>query len=298
MIVVEAPASSANLGPGLDTLAIALNLWNRFEVEPATTWHVDLEGPEAAPLSGDDDPFRRAAESLAARHHQHLPPLRVRVACQIPMSRGLGSSASAVAAGLLAAERLLGTTTPLPDLVSLGARVEGHPDNVAAALLGGLVLCWEEEGAYRTAGLPWPGDLVAVVAWPGTHLPTKTARGILPLTVSRDDAVFNAGRAALLAAALTLGRLDWLPAASEDRLHQPYRAPLVPLWDELTESARASGAWSATLSGAGPAVLALTSRDHARPVAAALTATLQAGGVSGRSVVLEVTKSGARVTDA
>lgn len=262
---VEVPATSANLGPGFDALGMALGLRDTIEVEAitgATEVHVDGEGSGAVP-TGEDHLVVRALR--AGLDHAGAPQSGIRMHCRnrIPHGRGLGSSAAATVAGLLLARGLLSDPAALDDdaVLDLATAMEGHPDNAAPALLGGVTVSWTEAGGARAAVLDVPADspLDPVVLLPSAELSTHAARGLLPATVPHADAGFGAGRAALLVHAMTRDP-SLLMAATEDRLHQEYRAPAMPESVELVRVLRQEG-YPATISGAGPSVLVMAGAD-------------------------------------
>jgi homoserine kinase len=264
-IRVSAPASSANLGPGFDCLAVALDLWNDVEIRRAggdsPVLVVEGEGAE------EDVPFEEHLFVRAFRHGGGDPAgLEFRLRNRVPFARGLGSSAATIAAGLVAAEAWNGGGER--DLLGLAVELEGHPDNVAAALNGGLTLAWTAGGGPRAIGFG-PPDVSFVVVIPDERLSTAKAREALPDSVPHADAVHTAARAALLVAALAGGHDDLLSEALDDRLHEPYRAPLVPLLGAVRERLPEE-AYGATLSGAGPSVLVWCAAGAERDVAGSL----------------------------
>lgn len=238
---VRAPASSANLGPGYDVLAAALSLQLELEVKETGSFSVISE------LAGV--PLDRS--NLCVRAFESLHPadrVSFRISSDIPLGAGLGSSAAAAVAGLVAAQRLYGIEAPAYEHA---VALEGHPDNAAAALLGGFVVC--SDGPPLR--LEPPPGLAAVIAIPGHALPTSEARALLPLEVPIADAVHNVAHAALLVLGVATGDLELISRGLSDRLHQPRREPLYPRSMELVSRARALGALGATISGAGPSVL-------------------------------------------
>jgi homoserine kinase len=237
---VRVPASSANLGPGFDCLAAALAL------------HLELEVQESGSFAVETDlAVARGRENLCVRAFERLHPadrFSFRIRSQIPLSGGLGSSAAAIVAGLMAADHLFELDA---DLLALASELEGHPDNVAAALRGGFVVCADGEAARFEA----PTGLEALAVVPHEAVNTRAAREALPAQVPMEDAVFNVAHASLLTLGLARGDWDLLARGLHDRLHQQRRGPLYPRSLALAESARELGALGATISGAGPTVL-------------------------------------------
>ena len=291
---VRVPATSANLGAGFDALGLALALYNEITATEAdgVTVALDDEGSGRLPTGPDNVVARgvRQAYDAAAR-----PFKGVALTCvnRIPSARGLGSSAAAWVGGLLAGNALLGGPLSREALLALAARAEGHPDNVAAALHGGLtVSCGLGDGRIMTVALPVPAVLRWIVLVPEATSTTADARAMLPDSVPRVDAVFNVQRVALLLAGLQSGRVDVLAAALDDRLHQPYRRRLFPWLPSVIDAARAAGALGGVLSGAGPSVLAAVSGD-ADAVARAMEGALAAAGIRGQAHTLAVDTEGA-----
>jgi homoserine kinase len=291
---VRIPATSANLGPGFDALGLALALYNEVTAAEADGVSVAIEGEGARrlPASRDNVVARAVRQAYEAAGR---PFKGVALTCvnRVPTARGLGSSAAAWVGGLVAGNALLGSPLSREALLVLAARAEGHPDNVAAALHGGLtVSCALGDGRIVTVTLPVPGGVRWVVLVPETTSATAEARAVLPPSVPRADAVFNVQRVSLLLAALQAGRLDALGAALDDRLHQPYRLRLFPWMPPVAEAARGAGALGCVLSGAGPSLLAAVTGD-ADAVARAMERALAAAGVRGRAAPLDVDTEGA-----
>ena len=274
-VTVRAPATSANLGPGFDSAGLCLSLYDVVQVSARSSgFAVDVTGEGADRLPRDGrhlvvSSLRAAFDRLGGQP----AGLAVRCTNRIPQSRGLGSSSAAIVAAVLAARALVEDGEQLLDddgVLGLADELEGHPDNVAACLRGGLTLAWTEPGGVRVARRDVHPDLLPVAFVPGTRSSTKEVRGLLPDTVPYGDAVFNAARSALLALAVT-DDPGLLLSATEDRLHQGYRAPAMPETAELVARLRADGV-PAVVSGAGPTVLALCSRDTAQGVAGGASA--------------------------
>ncbi|MFR9676801.1 homoserine kinase [Streptomyces sp. TR06-5] len=267
---VRVPATSANLGPGYDSMGLALGLYDDVVVRVAESGlHVDIAGEGAGTLPRDEGhllvrSLRTAFDVLGGQ------PRGLEVVCanRIPHGRGLGSSSAAICAGIMAARAVAtGGETRLDDtaMLELAHEIEGHPDNVAACLFGGLTLAWTDGGVARAVRLDPSESVVPVVFVPAEPLLTETARGLLPRTVPHVDAAVNAGRSALLVEALTR-RPELLLPATEDRLHQEYRAPAMRESADLVARLRADGV-PAVISGAGPTVLALVEDGAADKVA-------------------------------
>lgn len=294
---VTVPATAANLGPGFDALGLALTLYNEVELEEADGVEVELEGEGAAALPRTEaNLVVRGTRAVYGTVGRPFRGLRVRQRNRIPPGRGLGGSASAWLGGMLGANALLGAPLSREAVLDLAIQHEGHPDNLAAALHGGLtVTCWDGEDRVVVT-LPVPAGVVFVLLVPDREASTAEARAILPDTVSRQDAVFNVGRACLLLAALWQERWDLLAPGMADRLHQPYRRALFPWLDRIFAAARQAGALGWALSGAGPSVLAVA-RGAPEPVAGALEAALRAEGLKGHTLILGVDRAGARVEE-
>jgi homoserine kinase len=256
---VRVPASAANLGPGYDAFGLALGLHNVFHARFADAWQVEIEGEGARALStGADNQVASAMARVFA--HVGSPDRSAHIVCEnaIPTGRGLGSSASAIIGGVVLADALLDAGLGRERLLEIACEIEGHPDNVAAALLGGFVIGWRADGGACTATSIEPhGGLAAVLAIPEWELPTSQARAMLPAHVPHADAAFSAGRAGLLAVGIALGRADLIGSGLADRLHQPYRVSAVPDFDEVSDALVREGALGAVLSGAGPTIVGL-----------------------------------------
>lgn len=274
----RAPASSANLGPGFDTLAVALALHVEVEVEPAHTLVVRSEG-EGSDLATDASHLA-ARVAVAVCGHDRLA---VTVRSAVPVARGLGSSAALAAAAAAAA----GASDPL----AVAARFDGHAENAAASVLGGLVTATPVRGRPVAARLPLDPALAFVVLVPARALPTERARAALPERVPHADAAFNLGRMGLLVTGLADRRL-LVPEATADRLHQPARAPLFPEAPALLEGLVEAGALASCWSGAGPSLLAVCDRDRAPGVREAGDALLRGAGVPGAAWLLEADLEG------
>ncbi|HEX6445123.1 MAG TPA: homoserine kinase, partial [Streptosporangiales bacterium] len=255
---VRVPATSANLGPGFDCAGLALACYDEVEAEVTRAGlTVEVDGEGAGDVPRDEAHLVvRALRASLDESGERLPGLTLRCVNAIPHSRGLGSSAAAIVAGVVLGRALAGVADPAgPGALPLAARLEGHPDNVAACLLGGLTLSFTGGGVVDAVRLVPAAELSALAVVPPHRVSTEAARGLLPGSVPHADAAASAARAALLAPAIT-GRPDLLLAATEDRLHQRYRRPAMPETLSLVEALRAAG-HAAAVSGAGPTVLVL-----------------------------------------
>ena len=297
-VTIKVPASTTNLGPGFDCLGLALKLYNTVEMERTEkkdiTIKISGEGEKELPrdelniiLSAIKLVFDKAGEKLCG--------LRIRQVNQIPIGRGLGSSAAARLAGIMAANELLKANLSEGEILRLAAELEGHPDNVAASLFGGLVIVGREGKDFRWLKLEVPENLKVVVAIPERRLSTQRARDILPEKISLSDAVFNLSRVAMLVSSLISGRWQYLAVSTQDRLHQPYRSSLVPGMEEVFEAALKEGARGAFLSGAGSTVAALADENEKR-IGKAMQEAFLKKGLKSRVKVLEIDKKGAQVS--
>ncbi|MDP8922117.1 MAG: homoserine kinase [Chloroflexota bacterium] len=296
MLTVRAPATSANLGPGFDCLSLALDIANVVEARPADCVSVEVVGEGAGQLPTDaTNEVYRALGSVFASRGKPPPLLRLRCENVIPTSRGLGSSSAARASGLLLGNALLDDPLSPDELLRLGAEQEGHPDNIAACLLGGIQVCVSRDGRVEHCRVPVGIPLRAVVYVPDFPMNTNRARGLLPREVPVETAVYNISRAALLVAALATGRTDLLRTATEDAIHQPPRTKVFPALPILLSAALEAGAHGAFLSGAGSSVLALVDEERATAVGEALAARAAEEGVRGRVLQAGIAERGATV---
>lgn len=291
---VRAPASSANLGPGFDSLGLSVPLYTTLRVTPQATTEIVPMGAELEGTPADESNYVYRAMLLAARRAgRSLPPARIEIETDVPLARGLGSSAAALVAGIVAGNELLGC--PLDDLAVLdvAAREEGHPDNVAPALFGGIVVATLDKLGTHYVRLDPPANLGVTVLIPDFELSTSKARAVLPKEYSRADAVHALSHAALLAAALSQGRLDLLRHAMQDYIHQIWRAPLVPGLSDILEDAWKHGALGAALSGAGPTVLCFhDTRVPTAPLHAYLHSVMTRNGLEGRVLDFPIDAAG------
>lgn len=256
------PASSANLGPGFDALGLALNLHLNCTVSPAPALTITSCGLDASCIPQDESNLIwETASGVASAHGKTLPAIRLEVHNEIPIGKGLGSSAAALTAGVVLANLLLNLNWSRHRILDEAACIEGHPDNVSACVLGSIVASSMDDAGTHAVRVDLPSSYGVAVVVPDFMLPTSRARSVLPQTYCREDVVFNVQRSALLIAALFTGNTDSFSAALQDRLHQPYRAPLIPGFAEMLQL-RKPGLLGCALSGAGPSVLVFYQRGH------------------------------------
>ncbi len=297
-IRVAAPATTANLGPGYDCLGMALDIWNTIEVDPLPSGEapsVSISGEGAGELEEDTGNLvYRSMDFLFRELGRPMPPVRVHCDNEIPLARGLGSSAAAIAGGLAAANALADGEFSARDLLEMAATIEGHPDNVAAAVMGGLQLVVTEESTLYTVPVSVPAEIHAVVYIPEVRIATADARAVLPGELSVADAVHNMSRVALLVAGMATNHPEYLAVATQDKLHQPYRQPLFPAMKLLMKAAMDAGALGAFLSGSGSTVLALT-RGREMTVAYEMAEAARQTAVEGTVKVTQPTPLGAHL---
>ena len=266
LTVVRVPASSANLGPGFDTLGLALGIYLTCRFRRASEYRVRVSGRDADSIpNGAENLILQTAREVARRQDRELPPVDLEIENDIPVGKGFGSSAAALVAGVVLADRVLGLGWDEHRLLDEAARIEGHPDNVSAAVLGSVTAAAiGDDGVTRAVRLEIPRAFSVAVVCPNFELSTPAMRAVLPAEYPRADAVFNIQRATLLVAALLKGDRDAFPVAFEDRLHQPYRLAQVPGLEAVLKLRR-PGLLGCALGGAGPAVLVFyeTGREEA-----------------------------------
>lgn len=297
-VVVHVPATTANLGPGFDCLGAALELDNVFEVRciPGGSERFDLiiEGSEGAHLrGGPDNLVYRSAQRVWKEAGLEPVALEARVRLAVPPARGLGSSATAIVAGLLGANALAAEPLSTEKLLELAIDIEGHPDNVVPSLVGGL--CMTAKAAsqrWRVLRCGWSPDVRAVVAIPAIRLTTSEARRAMPKAIPIPDAVSNLGALTLLLQGLRTGNGDLIADGMHDRLHEPYRWGLIQGGRSVREAALGAGAWGCVISGAGPSLLALCTADVAEAVKGAMVERWRSEGVESRAEHLGLQSQG------
>lgn len=298
-VTVTVPATTANLGPGFDCIGAALTLYNRFQftlLEPtAPPVKMQVTGVDAQHVSRETDNVLYQAFVKVYRQLGQTPPaVEIKIELGVPLSRGLGSSATAIVGGIVGANLLTDRPLEVTEIMELAIALEGHPDNVVPALLGGCRLAVERDRRWQVCEIPWHRDLIPVVAIPDFELSTKAARAVLPSDIPRADAIFNLAHFGLLLRGLETANPDWLQVGMQDRLHQPYRQPLIRGYDAVRRAAIAAGAYEVAISGAGPTLLALTNPTQSQAVANVMTQAWQALGVTAIAQCLSLDSQGTR----
>jgi homoserine kinase len=296
-MTVRVPASSANLGPGFDTLGIALSLYLECRVKPAERLSIRMTGRDVESIPVDENNLIwRTAVEVATSEGREMPPVELEVSTEIPLGKGLGSSASALVAGAAMANRVVGLGWDDHRILDVAARMEGHPDNVAAAVLGSFTTAAVgPNGLTQAIRLEIPDAFSVAVVCPDFELETKGMRGVLPNAYSKEDAVFNLQRATLLVAAFATGSRCAFPEALSDRMHQPYRMGQVPGMEEIL-NLRAPGLLGCALSGAGPSILVLYETGSHEPVEA-VKRIFEKAGRSAEVMWTTIDRNGLKVSE-
>jgi homoserine kinase len=300
-ILVKVPATTANLGPGFDALGLALDLWNEAEFSATQDRQIIVtvkgEGEGILPTDANNS-IVDAALHIFDLAKKPCTGLRINCINRVPISSGLGSSSAAMLTGMLGANALLGSPLSDEEILKLAIETEGHPDNVAPAMLGGLVASIVYEERVISLKLPARANRSPVhvtIVLPDFDFPTKQARAILPKQVERKDAIYNISRAVLVTEALRTGDLDLLGKAMTDALHQPYRIPLIPGAQAAMEAAHHAGAAAVALSGAGPSLIAFSSKQDPA-VGLAMKRAFESAGLTARIFELGTSYEGAEVS--
>lgn len=294
---VSVPATTGNLGPGFDCLGAALSLYNRFELAIADRLTITAAGEGAAQVERDETNLVYRAITKVYQHlDRPIPPVAIHTDTAIPLARGLGSSATAIVGGIVGANLLAGSPLDRLELLNLAIAMEGHPDNVAPALLGGCqLMASNQAGGWEFCDLAWHDDIAIAVAIPNFELSTAKARAVLPKQVSMQDAIFNASHLALLSHGIQTGNPQWLTAGLQDRLHQPYRQDLITGMPEVQRAAIAAGAYGMVISGAGPTLLSLAPQTKIDAVAMAMQQAWQNLGITAITKCLAIAKDGTTI---
>lgn len=296
-VKVRVPGTTANCGPGFDAVGIACTLYNTLEVtltnDNIVTVDVAGAGKGTIPIDDRNIAFQ-AIQMVFSRIGANFTGIRLSMDNAIPLARGLGSSAAAIVAGLIAANHLTGNRLAKDKLVEMATELEGHPDNVTPAILGGITISVMEDKRVRSLRIIPPAPLSMVVTVPEFTLSTKLARQALPQTVPFKDAVYNVSRTGMLIAALCKGEFSYLDSALNDRLHQPYRQQLIPGMESVFAAARNSGAIGAAISGAGPSLIAFTT-GQAIQIGEAMTEAFKKLDINSQYYCLQIDSDGAKI---
>lgn len=293
-MIIKVPCSTSNLGPGFDTLGLALDRYLTLRADAAAATSVTVEGNGREHIATDDTNLVLSSMRFtAAKLGTALPPVRLHLENGIPAYGGLGGSGAAIAGGVFLANELLNAHLSRDAMLNIAVEIEGHPDNVSAALMGGLTVnCFDAERRVRCRSVKLRAPLAVVTCSPHFQVQTKQARKILPSSVPLKDAVTNIENAASLVAALMSGDLAALQYVTADRLHEQYRSALIPGYDAVRSAALSAGALSFNISGAGPTVFAFAA-ENASAVASAMQAAFRSAGQDSTPEVMTVENDGA-----
>jgi len=299
MVKIRVPATTANLGPGFDCLGLALKMYLYLEIEEIEEGlEIKCEGEGAEKFSvGEDTLIWKSAELVFKKvgWNKSKRGLKIRAFNEIPVTRGLGSSASAIIGGIMVAARLCKIELSYQEMLNLALSLEGHMDNIVPALIGGLTIAYKtEQEEIKWVKIKPPVDLRVILAIPDFSLNTEEMRKVLPSKVSLTDAVFNSSRSALLVNALQTSNWGVLAEAMEDKLHQPFRAPFIPGIKEMFSQIKRAGLAGIALSGSGPTVVSLTKRNAEKTISKIMKDTFLKAGVNCRILVLEADLEGTK----
>lgn len=296
-VKVRIPGTTANCGPGFDTIGMACTIYNDLELTLSLTGPVEIlvtgEGSNSLPKD-DRNIVLRAVRKVLSAVNSPYQGIRLIMNNNIPLSRGLGSSAAAIVGGLVAANAATGYTLGNDIILNMATEIEGHPDNVAPALFGGIAVSVANGKEVHCLHFAPVSPLSMIIAVPEFTLSTHRARSVLPANVSMKDAIFNVSRTAMLVSALCSGKYDYLTCALDDRLHQPYREPLIPGMKAVFAAASAAGALGSVISGAGPCLIAFAN-DNAPAIGEAMVRAFAEHAVKAKYLLLQVDTAGTQV---
>lgn len=297
MIHIQIPATSANMGPGFDSIGIAVSLYNHIWVEEiAEGLQIEVKRKQAIPIPTDEtNLIYQTMQYFFEKKGLKMPGVHLIQEDHIPMVRGLGSSAACIVGGLFAANALAGYPCGRDELAQMAAQLEGHPDNSNPAIFGSMVVGALDEKEMKYVRLELPEDLVFAIMVPDFPVSTEKARAVLPDSYSRGDVVFNASRAALLVASMLTGKYENFDMVMEDRVHQPYRAALIPNMEAIFAHAKEYGAAASYLSGAGSTLMAMVKREDAADFREKMAAYLKTLPHNWELTVLEPDMAGVRI---
>ena len=298
-VTISVPATTANLGVGFDCIGAALTMANQFQftaVETDTRLDITVEGTEADKVGTEEtNLIYQSFLRLYQKINQTPPNVKIAIKLGVPLSRGLGSSATAIVGGLLGANYLAGNPLNQDEVMAMAIAIEGHPDNVVPALLGNCQLSVADRNRWLVSPIPWHQEIIPVVAIPNFELSTEEARSVLPDSYNRHDAIFNISRMGLLLRALATNNREWLKAALADKIHQPYRQKLIIGYEQLHQAAVSAGAYGMVISGAGPTLLSLTDSNSVQQVINLMSQTWSKLGVDADVQAVSIDTAGAKV---
>lgn len=305
-VSVKVPATTANIGPGFDCFGMALSLYNTITLEetvyPTTGLEINVIGDSVSSRANEFIPknesnvIYKAVELLYNYVGQTPPALRINIQSNIPIAKGLGSSASVIVGGILAANKLLGEPADLAAILSVANEVEGHPDNVVPAVLGGFTLSSaEDDGSIIHKKISWPDEWKVIVCIPDYELATSISRSVLPKTVPIEDAVFNAKRCAMLVEALHTKDAELMQIALTDKIHQPYRSRLIPGFDDIINNLKYTDTIGTVLSGAGPSIMVVSHSSNMEEIKSTVKSTWDSIGIKSTVKTLNIDQDGAKI---
>ncbi|KFF41865.1 MAG: homoserine kinase [Candidatus Atelocyanobacterium thalassa isolate SIO64986] len=299
-ISVIVPATTANIGPAFDCIGSALTMYNQFyfakREKDESQLNINVIGKEASKVKCDYNNLVYKAFTYLYRHIGEIPPkISIKIKLGIPLSRGLGSSATAIIGGLIGANELAGQPLSKLELMNLAIKLEGHPDNVVPALFGKCQLSIKQGIDWEAYPINWHSSIIPLIVIPDFELLTEKARSVIPKTVSIDDAIFNIAHMGLLIKSLEIGNGKWLSSALQDKLHQPYRQNLIKGYDIVRQAAIRAGAYGVVISGAGPTLLVLTSFENISSIECATKEAWLTQAVTSETKLLSIDNCGARI---
>ncbi len=296
-IIISIPATTANLGPGFDCIGVALNIYNEFKFTlTEDEVNIKITGAEAHRLTTDKTNLLYKSYKEVYDHlGKEAPNVKIEINLNVPLSRGLGSSATAIVGGLIGGNYLAGNPLDLSEIISMAIAMEGHPDNVVPALLGKCQLSIPKAGKWLICEIPWHQDIIPVIAIPNFEVSTKGAREVLPEQITYQDAIFNIAHMGLLQRGLQTGEENWLRIALDDKLHQPYRKKLIQGYELVKSAAISAGAYGMVISGAGPALLALTNQIQVNAVVRAMKNSWESMGIMAEVRSLSIDTKGTNI---
>lgn len=297
-VAVKIPASTTNLGPGFDVLGMALNLYNIVEMEVSDSClNIEIDGEGADIISKDETNLvYMSAKKIFEKIGEKIPPLNIKLNNNIPLARGLGSSGTAIIGGLIAGNVISSAGLTDQDILNMAAEIDGHPDNVAASIFGGIVISSMNNGNVAYMKIIPPKPIKVVVVVPDFHLLTTDARAVLPEKVDIQTAVFNIGRASLLVASLATGDFKHLSISTEDKLHQPYRAKLIPGFDDVFDAAKSVDSESAVaISGAGSSIVAFCCNDKSEQIGESMRKAFLKHNIKSDVMIMDIDYNGTEI---